>query len=64
MNLNAGAGGCAAQAPSVGKSFLSQAIAAAVTRGIGLPGEDRTEPGTVILMSAEDGVADTIKAAA
>ena len=47
--------------PGVGKSFLSQAIAAAITRGVGLPGEERTDPATVILMSAEDGLSDTIR---
>ncbi len=47
--------------PGVGKSFLSQAIAAAVTRGVGLPGDDPKSPATVILMSAEDGLSDTIR---
>jgi hypothetical protein len=48
--------------PGEGKSFLSQAIAAAVTRGFGLPGqEERQEPETVLIMSAEDGLADTIR---
>ena len=48
--------------PGEGKSFLSQAIATAITRGFGLPGEkEKREPETVLIMSAEDGLADTIR---
>jgi archaellum biogenesis ATPase FlaH len=48
--------------PGEGKSFLSQAIAAAITLGFGLPGaEEQREPETVLIMSAEDGLADTIR---
>ena len=47
--------------PGEGKSFLSQAIASAITRGFGLPGEDHREPETVLIMSAEDRLADTIR---
>jgi archaellum biogenesis ATPase FlaH len=48
--------------PGEGKSFLSQAIATAITRGFGLPGEkEEREPETVLIMSAEDGLADTIR---
>jgi Bifunctional DNA primase/polymerase, N-terminal/AAA domain/Primase C terminal 1 (PriCT-1) len=48
--------------PGEGKSFLSQAIATAITRGFGLPGdEEQREPETVLIMSAEDGLADTIR---
>jgi hypothetical protein len=48
--------------PGEGKTFLSQAIAAAVTCGFGLPGqEEQREPETVLIMSAEDGLADTIR---
>jgi len=47
--------------PGEGKSFLSQAIAAAITVGVGLPGEVQREPETVVLMSAEDGLGDTIR---
>lgn len=48
--------------PGEGKSFLSQAIATATTRGCGLPGEEQQrEPENVLIMSAEDGLADTIR---
>jgi putative DNA primase/helicase len=47
--------------PGEGKSFLSQAIAAAVSVGCGLPGEAKREPESVVIMSAEDGLADTIR---
>jgi len=48
--------------PGQGKTFMSLAIASAVTiGGRGLPGDIEFEPGIVLLMSAEDGVADTIK---
>lgn len=48
--------------PGEGKSFLSQAIAASITLGAGFPGDTkRREPETVIIMSAEDGLSDTIR---
>lgn len=48
--------------PGVGKSFLSLAIATAVTCGCGLPGElEQRDPQNVLIMSAEDGLADTIR---
>ena len=47
--------------PGEGKSFVSQAIAAAVSCGDGLPGDSNREPGNVIIMSAEDGLSDTIR---
>lgn len=47
--------------PGVGKSFCSLAIATAVTRGSGLPGQTKTVPGYVLILSAEDGIADTIR---
>lgn len=48
--------------PGEGKSFLSQAIATAVSRGFGLPGEkEPREPENVLIMNAEDGLADTIR---
>jgi hypothetical protein len=47
--------------PKLGKSFVTTAIAAAVSRGADLPGDDRpVEPASVILMSAEDDPARTI----
>lgn len=47
--------------PGVGKSFCSLAIATAVTRGLGLPGQARTDAGNVLILSSEDGIADTIR---
>lgn len=50
--------------PGVGKSWLISAIAAAVSAGSPLPGErpeDRRAPGKVLMLSGEDGIADTIK---
>jgi len=45
----------------VGKSWLMTALAAAISRGRGLPGAGEFPPGNVLLMSAEDGLADTIR---
>jgi hypothetical protein len=48
--------------PGLGKSQLSIAIAAAVTTGAAWPdGSGRAPLGSVIILSAEDGVADTIR---
>lgn len=47
--------------PGLGKSWLTCAITTAVSRGSGLPGLDKTEPQNVLMMSAEDGLADTIR---
>ncbi|MFC1944614.1 AAA family ATPase [Chloroflexota bacterium] len=47
--------------PGVGKSWLSLAIATAVSIGKGLPGMEATESATVVLASAEDGLGDTIR---
>ena len=48
--------------PGEGKSMASLAIAAAVTLGVPLPGEaGRREPGDVLLLSAEDSPAHTIR---
>ena len=50
--------------PSVGKSWLSLAITAAVSRGRPLPGDDpakRYDKANTLLFSAEDGMADTLK---
>jgi hypothetical protein len=47
--------------PKLGKSFVTIAVAAAVSRGAALPLDDRhVEPGSVILISAEDDPARTI----
>jgi hypothetical protein len=47
--------------PGVGKSTATVAIATAVTLGRGLPNTPPFTPGTVLLASAEDGIADTIR---
>src|SRR5205085_12252403 len=47
--------------PGLGKSWLTCAIAAAVSCGRGLPGTDSFEPGNVLMLSAEDGLADTLR---
>jgi len=53
--------------PGAGKTFLSLALAAAISTGNPLPDKNhgrpitRREPGNVIYMSAEDGIADTLR---
>lgn len=54
--------------PAAGKTWLALAIAAAVSRGWGLPDSDSGRPNTsargperVVYMSAEDGIADTLR---
>ncbi len=47
--------------PGLGKSTVLADLAARVTRGEGLPGEPAYEPGGVIVLSAEDGLADTVR---
>jgi hypothetical protein len=47
--------------PDEGKSFATLAIAAALTNGSGLPFGEIEEPGNVLLLSAEDGRANTIR---
>lgn len=47
--------------PGLGKSWLTLAIAAAVSSGAALPGDFPRPPANVILMSAEDGLGDTIR---
>jgi len=48
--------------PGGGKSFVTLAIAAAVTTGRALPDDPAThEPGSVLLWNGEDGIADTIR---
>ncbi len=45
-----------------GKSWLTLALAAAVSRGWPLPGDDRPRPARdVLLIGAEDGLADTVR---
>ena len=51
--------------PGTGKSWVSLAIACAVTRGVPLPGDEddayQGSPEKVLLLTAEDGAADTIR---
>lgn len=49
--------------PGLGKSFLTMDIAARVSTGCGWPDlpSERFEPGGVILLTAEDGLADTVR---
>ena len=47
--------------PGVGKSWVSLALATAVSLGTGLPGTEAREPQAVLLASAEDGVGDTLR---
>ena len=50
--------------PGVGKSWLTMALACAVTQGNRFPGDDeqvKYEPSGVLLLTAEDGLADTIR---
>ena len=47
--------------PGLGKSWLTCAIAAAVAQGRGLYGAEPTEPRNALMLSAEDGLADTIR---
>lgn len=48
--------------PGLGKSFLTIDIASRVTTGTAWPDnrDQRNEPGTVLILSAEDGISDTI----
>ncbi len=47
--------------PGVGKSWITAALAAAVSRGRGLAGMELTEPANVLMLSVEDGLADTLR---
>ena len=47
--------------PGLGKSWITLAIASHVVTGQGLPNVEPCEPSKVLLMSCEDGLADTIK---
>lgn len=47
--------------PGLGKSWLTCAMATGVAAGQGLPGADLAEPRNVLMLSAEDGLADTIR---
>jgi putative DNA primase/helicase len=48
--------------PGAGKSYLSLAVASAVSRGKSLPGGEKPlSPSNVLLMSIEDGFGDTVR---
>ena len=47
--------------PGMGKSQLAISIAATVTTGGTFPDGEKCEPGNVVMLSAEDDAADTIK---
>ncbi|MCZ6625240.1 MAG: AAA family ATPase [Deltaproteobacteria bacterium] len=48
--------------PGLGKSYLTLAIAAALSLGKALPGSsERLEPQKTLILSAEDGIGDTIR---
>jgi len=47
--------------PGIGKSWVSLAIATAVSLGKGLPGTEAIESASVVLASAEDRLGDTIR---
>lgn len=47
--------------PGVGKSWMVLALAKAVAAGQGLPSVEKRDPRNVLLLSSEDGLADTIR---
>jgi DNA repair protein RadA/Sms len=47
--------------PGLGKSWLTCALASAISNGRGLPGAEPFEAGDVLMLSAEDGKADTLR---
>jgi len=47
--------------PGLGKSWLTLAITTSVSRGYPLPGDGARQPMNVVLMTAEDGLADTVR---
>ena len=47
--------------PGVGKSFLTCYVSACVSRGLALPDGGKAPCGSVVLLSAEDGLEDTIR---
>jgi len=46
--------------PGAGKSFLTCALAAAISAGASLPGAEPSEPRSVLMFTGEDGLADTL----
>ncbi|MBK35920.1 MAG: hypothetical protein CME26_10385 [Gemmatimonadetes bacterium] len=47
--------------PGEGKSFLTQALATAVSLGQGLPANEETNPGNVLILTAEDHLGTTVR---
>lgn len=47
--------------PGVGKSWATCALVTAITHGYGLPDVPEVEPRNVVMLSAEDGLDDTIR---
>ncbi len=47
--------------PGIGKSWITATLACAVSRGRGLPGIGAFEPGNVLMLTAEDGLGDTLR---
>lgn len=47
--------------PGVGKSWLALALATAISLGKGLSGREPTAPGNILILTAEDGLGDTIR---
>ncbi len=47
--------------PGVGKSQVTLDVAARVTKGVALPSGEPVAPGNVVLLTAEDGPADTVR---
>jgi len=47
--------------PGIGKSWVTLAIATAISRGSMLPGQNETLAGPVLIATAEDGLADTVR---
>src|SRR5262245_32048445 len=47
--------------PGIGKSWLTCMLAAIVSRGGGFPNSIPFEPGNVLMLSAEDGLGDTLR---
>ncbi|MDP2659371.1 MAG: AAA family ATPase [Dehalococcoidia bacterium] len=47
--------------PGLGKSWISLAISTGVSLGRGLPGMMETDPANILILTAEDGLGDTVR---
>lgn len=47
--------------PGIGKSTVLCAVGSAISNGKALPGSEPFDPGNVLMLSAEDGLADTLR---